>query len=78
VDSDEDERAQLLHDQHAGACAANGTPGRIWPDCLELGYYKPFYQAYVCRKCVEADRRCIDAGHLPPWWPNAEPDHAGH
>ena len=76
--SDEAERALLLDCKQAGACTANGTPGRIWPACLELGYWQPFYQAYVCRKCVAADQRCIAAKHLPPWWPNAGEKHVGH
>lgn len=63
---------EMIADPALGACAA-GRPG-----CIELGAWKPFYSAYVCRACIAADRACIAAEHLPPWWPNAKGNHVEH
>lgn len=69
---EEAERALLLLDGDAGACRA------MLPGCLELGYWKPFYQGYVCRKCIDRDSQCVQRGHLPPWWANASGEHVPH
>lgn len=57
---------EMLADERLGSCRA-GRPG-----CIELGEYLPFYQGYVCARCVEADRKDVLAGHLPAWWPGSK------
>jgi hypothetical protein len=50
---------EMIADIELGACERNR------PGCIELGAWKPFYKAYVCRACIHSDRADLDAGRWP-------------
>jgi len=50
---------EIIADPSLGCCS------RMRDGCIELGPWLPFYQGYVCGRCLRADQADVRAGHWP-------------
>jgi hypothetical protein len=50
----------MFIEQVAGPCR------RRRPGCAGVGFWKPFYRAFVCVSCLALDQRDVRQGDNPP------------